>query len=223
MMFSVQSCYRVGLLVVILLSACKSEPTQEPPGPASSAPETSQGNTTSSEVETTTNQENSSEALVLGEELFHDAGRHLPRPAELRDWRYEEAPMYYTSSDLSELIDGGAASFLDFGLVRTAYAVMSLIETPDGVGRQVGLEIYIFEFGTAEGAQSKYDGDHEATSCEVSPPFHISTHCKTSSSIDFLHGPYYLRLNMDYPGLTDHLSGVGELVLARVRAPTAVE
>lgn len=204
-----------ALALVAELIACKSE--SPPDHTVSPVVEHSENPQSSGEWAPTQTEADDVEA-VLGEEHFHNTGRHLPRPDELTSWGYVEPPMYFGTSDLFELIDGGAASFIDLGMVQVAYAALSLVDSPEDISRPVGLEIYIFEFATAGGAESKYAADHETSSCQTITRLEPTEHCRTSSSIDLLQSPYYLRFNMDYPGLTDSLFGVVDVVSRRIGA-----
>ena len=210
------SCPSLTLLVLAVgLVACKSDSSQnQQPPPAAEHNQQQESQENSGEYTPTPVESDNTE--LIGDEHFHDTGSHLPRPAELTGWRYVETPMYYGAADLFELIDGGATSFIDRGMIRVAYAALSLVESPEGVNRPVGLEIYIFEFADDEGAAVKYADDHRSSTCQTLSRFSPLVHCETSSSIDFTHGSYYVRCNMDYPGLTDAIVDVVHVVLGRM-------
>jgi hypothetical protein len=155
--------------------------------------------------------------VALTEAHFSGAGLILPRPADVVDWAYIEEPAAYTADTLAELIDGGGASYIELGFEQCAYAVLQMRQAPASIGRPVGLEIYVFRMTTPDAAQAKYQTDHEGSSCTPVPEI-TPTHCLTSSSLDVVTGPYYLRFNLDAqdPALLPPLVAVGRSVLERL-------
>lgn len=207
-------CTAIVVLLIALASGCKgsapSEQSQQNQAPPPEEPQQNSGQwTPSSDAGVTP-------AVSVTETSFHGAGDHLPRPTEIGGWHFIEEPSYYNGTNLYELIDGGAASYVELGLIETAYGVLVLDQVPEAAGREVGLEIYIFKMTTDEAASQKYASDHEGSTCEPVQGLDHLSHCLTSSTIDVLVGPYYVRLVMDFPNHHDPLVQAALAVVSRI-------
>jgi hypothetical protein len=206
--------------VVVSGLACDSSSAEGPGESGEGRPEGSGGETAAARAppgEWVPTEVEEPEAIEIADDAFRGAGDLLPRPAELGDWVYVEEIAYYSSSNLAELIDGGGASYIQIGFVQNAYGVLSMRTPPEVVGRPVGLEIYIFQMAAAEGALLKFEGDHETGTC-IQVEQLTSRHCLTSSSLDILHGAYYVRFILDAedPALIPPLLSAAAIVQGRL-------
>ncbi len=209
-------CTAIVVSLIVLASGCKSSSPDEAGQPnqvtpSEEAPQNS-GQWTPPEGDGVT------PAVEVAEASFHGPGMHLPRPSEVDGWHFIEEPSYYNDTNLYELIDGGAASYAQLGLVETAYGVFVLDHIPEAAGREVGLEIYIFHMTTQSAAAQKYTSDHEGSTCQPVEGLDDFSHCLTSSTIDVLVGPYYVRLVMDYPNLHEPMVRAAQAVVGRITA-----
>lgn len=198
----------VGLL---LLGACKSDQTETPGSD-------NQGAGGVGEFEPGQGERG---AVVVPDSDFHREGALLPRVGDIPQWSYLDRPMFHSADTLAELIDGGAAAFVQTGIGTTVYGVLQMNQPPEEAGRAVGAEIYVHHLDTPEGARSKYSSDHEGSNCAPADGFEGVTHCMTSSTLDFLVGAYYVRVVMDYPNLQVPMTEVARIVLNYAQnAPT---